>query len=824
MHYEDFLILYNFESDEEKIKYYYFLIQIKVRKVIINTKLNNNAVFIYYDDKIHFVQLLFLNIIILGIEWSHTIVCCKKNYEYVKKCCDELSENINIIVVEINENYLLNETFWKKINGENILLYDENIYFIQKMNVNFFDYSIINSNHIIFLKQNILKNILKQVKINGDLKKNSTIKIFMLFLNKIINTLKINNVLKDNNLFYSDVYNDEIFCCNEIWKLYNYESLINSIIQIKNNNKEYNNNNNNNNVEIILINGNLNNTIFESYNVYINIREVIYKKNAFYLFIDGDYEITKNDIENMKKQMVNCYCNMLSPMIISNENKLEYFGGILNDENFIYINNDIISLEKIEKNNYWSKFVQNTMIPYFNLCMIKNVDNILCHKINKNYMIHYALLLKEIKVSPFIKIKIKNIDKSIKNCSMDKIKNKNGLKFDVDYLKEIYNTYDKNNLVSFKFFDDNYYLGLSNKKYILVIEYFKFAPDNDCGSLYIYYLMDTLLNLGYQVHFYNIINDSKYNEMLQRKGIYVYDSNLKIGNIINNYNVYEYIFISRVYSMNTLYEDIKKYCKKSKIIFVTHDLNLLKNKKQKMLGLNTAYDPSGEDELKYINLSDISLIVSKYEYEYLINENIKKIHYAPICLKIEENYERNIKDTKDIYFIGSGYKANVDALNNFISNQWQHIMERIPNIKLHVIGKVAFNIKPEYRRYNSIILHNYIPEEEINNLLKQFRINIVPLRYGGGIKGKILQSFNLKIPCIASNIAVEGMEIINGENIIVEFFDNNFPEKFTKYYNDIELLQKISNNGYETIKNFYSLEQNNKYMHDMFLQLNDLCK
>ena len=67
-------------------------------------------------------------------------------------------------------------------------------------------------------------------------------------------------------------------------------------------------------------------------------------------------------------------------------------------------------------------------------------------------------------------------------------------------------------------------------------------------------------------------------------------------------------------------------------------------------------------------------------------------------------------------------------------------------------------------------------------------------------------------------------KIINGENIIVEFFDNNFPEKFTKYYNDIELLQKISNNGYETIKNFYSLEQNNKYMHDMFLQLNDLCK
>ena len=135
---------------------------------------------------------------------------------------------------------------------------------------------------------------------------------------------------------------------------------------------------------------------------------------------------------------------------------------------------------------------------------------------------------------------------------------------------------------------------------------------------------------------------------------------------------------------------------------------------------------------------------------------------------------------------------------------------------MHIIGKVCYNLGNEYKNNSSIVFHNCVSVDKISDLLKKFRICIVPLRYGGGIKGKILQSFNLKIPCLASKVAVEGMEIVENENIIVEYFDNNFAEKFVKHYNNIELLNKISENSYNLMKNVYSLEKNEEYVNNIF--------
>ena len=62
----------------------------------------------------------------------------------------------------------------------------------------------------------------------------------------------------------------------------------------------------------------------------------------------------------------------------------------------------------------------------------------------------------------------------------------------------------------------------------------------------------------------------------------------------------------------------------------------------------------------------------------------------------------------------------------------------------------------------------------------------------------------------------DSVEEIDREHIIVEYLDNTFPEKFEKYYNDIELLKKISDNGYKIMKEKYSLEKNVEYLNDMF--------
>lgn len=815
MNLEDFENIYDIKTDNireefnenKNLEYYYNLLNKNIEKLEVNNSVNN-IIFLYFDEKPHFKILLYL-VIKNFKDWSHTVICNNKNYDVIKNMCNEISVNINIIKVDISKYCLLDENIWNKIESKNNLIIDENLFFMKNIDEEYLNYNIINNRYMILIKTEVIKNILKIIKFKNVRNSNNDIYFFSKFLERVILKMKIKNVYipEEENNYCSINYNNECFCYYNIWNNNNYLNIINNKFE-KNKVVET--------VDIILISGILDEEIYNKFEVYDNIDNLEFKEDRNYLFINGDFDLDVEKIKELEIQLEKSYCYVMSPLIVCND-ILEYYGGIINEDDYNYVNEKLLKLEDIN-NNFWCLYNQGTMIPYLTFFMIKNKENVLCGIDIKNYMeeiISICIKLKEIKVSPFVRIE--SYDREYKRNINIRYKNEYPFIMDNEKISEIYKMYNKNELVSLKLCDEKYYLNLSNRKTILIVEYYKFTPDKDCGSLYIYYLMKTLLNMGFNIHFYNILSDGKYNKILQEMGVYVFDKNLKMKNIINNNNVYEYIFISRVFSMNYLFEDIKKYCSRTKIIFITHDIYLLKNKKQLNLGMNIANNPKGEDELKYINNCDMSLIVSKYEYEYLKNEeNLEKIHYSPICYEMENDYDRKIEDTKDIYFIGSGYNANVDALRHFLKNQWDFIVERLGNIKLHIIGFGLTNLKVEYKKNPTIVFHGYVPDEKLNDIIIKCRLNIVPLRYGGGIKGKILQSLNLKIPCIATKVAVEGMELIDREHIIVEYLDNTFPEKFEKYYNNIELLKKISDNGYKIMKEKYSLEKNVEYLNDMF--------
>jgi len=56
-------------------------------------------------------------------------------------------------------------------------------------------------------------------------------------------------------------------------------------------------------------------------------------------------------------------------------------------------------------------------------------------------------------------------------------------------------------------------------------------------------------------------------------------------------------------------------------------------------------------------------------------------------------------------------------------------------------------------------------------------MSVVPLRYGAGMKGKIGTSMSYGVPCVATSIAVEGLGLKQGENILVGIPPENFAKK-----------------------------------------------
>ena len=85
--------------------------------------------------------------------------------------------------------------------------------------------------------------------------------------------------------------------------------------------------------------------------------------------------------------------------------------------------------------------------------------------------------------------------------------------------------------------------------------------------------------------------------------------------------------------------------------------------------------------------------------------------------------------------------------------------------------------------------------EDTVPLLRAARVSIAPLRYGAGIKGKINEAMNHGIPVVATQCAVEGMQLVDGRDVLVADAASDFAQAIARLHNDTELWRTLSAAG-----------------------------
>ena len=103
------------------------------------------------------------------------------------------------------------------------------------------------------------------------------------------------------------------------------------------------------------------------------------------------------------------------------------------------------------------------------------------------------------------------------------------------------------------------------------------------------------------------------------------------------------------------------------------------------------------------------------------------------------------------------HQPNVNALNFYINDIYKHLSARIKNVNFYIVGrsgKKLFKDKVSHLSSKFIFL-DFI--DDMYEFLQNRRLNIAPLKYGAGIKGKIAQSFTCGLPTVSTDIGFEGM-------------------------------------------------------------------
>ena len=96
--------------------------------------------------------------------------------------------------------------------------------------------------------------------------------------------------------------------------------------------------------------------------------------------------------------------------------------------------------------------------------------------------------------------------------------------------------------------------------------------------------------------------------------------------------------------------------------------------------------------------------------------------------------------------------------------------------------------------------------EDLSQYYSRCRLSVAPLRYGAGLKGKVAESMGFGVPCVASSLAVEGMDIASHKKFFVADEPMDFAETVCRLLQNEEDWNKIAEFGIEFVRNNYSLE------------------
>ncbi len=162
------------------------------------------------------------------------------------------------------------------------------------------------------------------------------------------------------------------------------------------------------------------------------------------------------------------------------------------------------------------------------------------------------------------------------------------------------------------------------------------------------------------------------------------------------------------------------------------------------------------------------------------------------------------KTEKSLLYIGTlSWEANIDGLIWFYKEIWSSIKQQHPDIKLYIVGKKPDpRIKKIASKDKQIILTGFI--EDVEPFFQKSRLFITPLRFGSGIKVKVVNALYRGIPCVTTSIGIEGLKVKDAEHIFIK----NNPEEYAAAVNtlltDKIIWKKLSDNSREIARKYYT--------------------
>lgn len=260
---------------------------------------------------------------------------------------------------------------------------------------------------------------------------------------------------------------------------------------------------------------------------------------------------------------------------------------------------------------------------------------------------------------------------------------------------------------------------------------------------------------------------------------------------------------------------VRENCPNAVTILDTEDLHFLREaraiayqKKQSLSNIDY-HTPIMHREMASVHRCDITLLISSYEFNLLVEEFSipeTQLLLLPFLWEAKETIKSTeFSERKNLVTIGNLKHEPNRALVKWIYQYWEWFRKAIPGVEMHVYGAYA---DAAMRQLHQPKKGFYLKGAcgNVEETLSKYKIMLATVPFGAGLKGKMMDALQYQLPVITNSVGMEGIGTKEDWNsLIVENVEEAINLIKKLYYSEEEWKNSMRN--YPKLLSYFAKEQ-----------------
>jgi glycosyltransferase involved in cell wall biosynthesis len=201
----------------------------------------------------------------------------------------------------------------------------------------------------------------------------------------------------------------------------------------------------------------------------------------------------------------------------------------------------------------------------------------------------------------------------------------------------------------------------------------------------------------------------------------------------------------------------------------------------------------------------LALLNAAHAYDGNHHDLIQSISVIPIAVDTRQ-IQPVPREPESLNILTMGtlyYPPNADGIRWFVQDIFPLIRRMIPNVTLTIVGKnpprdfVQLAKDPS----SGVMVTGFV--EELDPYFAKSALMVIPVRAGGGMRVRILETFARAMPVVTTTVGLEGIQAQPGHDVLVADTPMDFAQSVTSLLRDKRLQDKLSANGRQLVENKY---------------------